>query len=492
MVIMLNGVSDWLVVTTEILFIVCLAYWLFHIAGYWFHKFASWPVPSSSIRHSAAAGAPRVAIIVPIRDEPRLIIQRMFTALAGIKYEDLEVVIVDNSTDPILLDSYRIEPTITASLRVVRKVDTIGFKAGAINSALRTLSDAVSYVLVLDADHAPFPHIVKTLLPFMEDDKKLAFAQAPQRFETRNNDLLTQAYAFQQRVFYDHVCPGMSKLGSLFMTGTNVLIRRTALEDIGGFDESTLTEDIRTSMLLHTRGWLGVHVPEVVAIGLSPPDFESYHRQQRRWAIGTLQNTWQAWKHLHSAPRSLKPFQWLQYLGWCGTWYLQGFFGLFMVWSSLIFCLVGINLRTGIFAIVPCVAFIATAIYQVLDEKKARGTSILNGLLSQAIYFGNSIVYVLATIDFVANRRMTYQVTRKLPGSAEAPSRPFVVYHSVLFATSAFAVGLMLSQRNPAFLVQVPWVLLFMCQSGMIVLLTRPSYMRSHRPLFSYPKGGKV
>ena len=74
------------------------------------------------------------------------------------------------------------------------------------------------------------------------------------------------------------------------MTGTNMLIRKSALDKIGGFDESTLTEDVRTSLLFHQGGWEGIYVNKTVAVGYPPPDIASYHRQQRRWAIGTFQN----------------------------------------------------------------------------------------------------------------------------------------------------------------------------------------------------------
>ena len=60
-----------------------------------------------------------------------------------------------------------------------------------------------------------------------------------------------------------------------------------------GFDESSLTEDVRTSLQLHARGWQSVYFPGPVADGFPPMDLRAYQKQLRRWAIGTFQN----WKY---------------------------------------------------------------------------------------------------------------------------------------------------------------------------------------------------
>jgi cellulose synthase (UDP-forming) len=74
----------------------------------------------------------------------------------------------------------------------------------------------------------------------------------------------------------------------MFCCGTNVLFRRAALEDVGGFPEHSITEDFELSVRLHERGWQSVYVSEVVARGLGPEDMASYVSQQQRWATGCL------------------------------------------------------------------------------------------------------------------------------------------------------------------------------------------------------------
>ncbi len=77
-------------------------------------------------------------------------------------------------------------------------------------------------------------------------------------------------------------------MGSIFCCGTNVLFRRSALEQAGGFPTHSVTEDFELSVALHERGWRSVYVPEVLASGLGPEDMASYVSQQQRWARGCL------------------------------------------------------------------------------------------------------------------------------------------------------------------------------------------------------------
>ena len=73
------------------------------------------------------------------------------------------------------------------------------------------------------------------------------------------------------------------------MCGTNVAVRRTALDEVGGLCQTNIAEDFLTSLLMHERGWRSVYVPEVLAQGLAPEDFLSYYKQQHRWARGSLE-----------------------------------------------------------------------------------------------------------------------------------------------------------------------------------------------------------
>jgi cellulose synthase (UDP-forming) len=74
----------------------------------------------------------------------------------------------------------------------------------------------------------------------------------------------------------------------MFCCGTNMVLRRAALDAVGGFPEDSVTEDFKLSIRLHEQGWRSVYVPEVLARGLGPEDMASYVSQQYRWARGCL------------------------------------------------------------------------------------------------------------------------------------------------------------------------------------------------------------
>jgi cellulose synthase (UDP-forming) len=92
----------------------------------------------------------------------------------------------------------------------------------------------------------------------------------------------------QQALFFGGIARGKDSLGAMFCCGTNVVFRRQALEEAGGFPEKSLTEDFELSIMLHERGWRSVYVNEVLAQGLGPEDMASYVSQQQRWARGCL------------------------------------------------------------------------------------------------------------------------------------------------------------------------------------------------------------
>lgn len=448
-------------------FRLCLFYWFFHTVGYWFyrllplHSFAGLPQVDDTDQH------PLVAVVVPIRDEPTSVIQRMLSALVEIEYSSYEVILVDNSSTPLELPNCTLAKAKDLRIQVLRKQDTVGFKAGALNHALKHISTDIRFVLVLDVDHAPHPKILKSLVPVLQKNQKLAFVQTPQRFIMGENRLLYAASNFQQRVFYDHCCPGMAIIGSLFLTGTNVLIRKESLEEIGGFDESTLTEDLGTSLNFHLKGWHGAYVKETLAMGYAPHDLPSYHRQQRRWAIGTFQCMAAAWKMFMQFPSKMKVGQWLQYLGFTGTWYFQGVVNTYLAWSSLWFLISGFRPPLGPLDIVPIALIIVTILYQIIDERRVMGTPYIQLIMSQAVYFGNSLVFLKAFADFLLKRNQVFEVTNKSRVVVQGVSRSYLVYHFLYIIVFLFAFCM--AFRNGSFmpLTFLLWPTLFAFQSIM-------------------------
>lgn len=221
--------------------------------------------------------------------------------------------IIPTHTEPVDI----IEPTVLAALRIrgVRRVLVLGNrfrpevremalrlgatyqarnaiefgKAGNLNAGLAH-TDA-EFVITLDADHLACPHLLERTLGYL-DDPEVALVQTPQSFYN------TDSFAFRRTrrgvwteglLFYRSVQPAKNKWNASFYVGTSAVIRRAALDDIGGFANGTVTEDIHTALRLHARGWRTVFVPEPVAFGLEAASLREYYSQRRRWAVGSLQ-----------------------------------------------------------------------------------------------------------------------------------------------------------------------------------------------------------
>ncbi|MGK2964393.1 MAG: glycosyltransferase [Tepidiformaceae bacterium] len=171
--------------------------------------------------------------------------------------------------------------------------DNAGAKAGNINAALpRTSGD---FIAIFDADHAPFKNFLTELLGYFTDDK-VALVQAPQSYynldsfqhapRVRSSD---EGPWHEQSVFYDAILPGKDRWNAAFWCGSSAIVRRTALEEVGGVDTRTVTEDMHTAMLLHARGWKSIYHDRELAVGIAPEDASSFLVQRQRWAMGAVQ-----------------------------------------------------------------------------------------------------------------------------------------------------------------------------------------------------------
>lgn len=188
-------------------------------------------------------------------------------------------------------------------------------KAGNVNAALASTTG--EYVVIFDADHVPEPNFLIEVLPHFQDPD-VAFVQSPQYYINRVN-LVSRGSAEAQRIFYELVCPGKNRFNAAFCVGTNVMFRRSALDEIGGIATGSNSEDIWTSLRLHRRGWKSTYVPQVLARGLAPQDVATYFKQQLRWASGGFEVLLRG--RLFRRGTGLTVDQRLQYL-FTGTHYL--------------------------------------------------------------------------------------------------------------------------------------------------------------------------
>jgi cellulose synthase (UDP-forming) len=173
--------------------------------------------------------------------------------------------------------------------------DNKGAKAGNINAALKKTSG--DFVAVVDADFIPSPDYIHDLLGYFRDEK-VAVVQGPQEFYNLDSfqHISDDAERWnEQTLFFRTIQPGKNHQNAAFWCGCPSLLRRSAIEAIGGVAMETVTEDLHTSIKLHEHGWRSVYHPGVVALGIAPNDYDGFILQRLRWAEGTMQVIRRAW-----------------------------------------------------------------------------------------------------------------------------------------------------------------------------------------------------
>jgi cellulose synthase (UDP-forming) len=221
-----------------------------------------------------------VDVFIPTYSEPVKVVEATVAAAAALQGARVHVALLDDGNRDEMAALARFH-----GVRYVRRTLHQGAKAGNNNHALEHTS--APYVLVLDCDHVPHPDLlVKTLPEFA--DGAVAFVQTPQHYANADASRIAAAAWSQQALFFGPISRGKDAHDAMFCCGTNVVFRRRALEDVGGFPVGSLTEDFAISLDLHERGWRSVYVPEVLANGLGPEDLASYVSQQHRWARGCI------------------------------------------------------------------------------------------------------------------------------------------------------------------------------------------------------------
>ncbi|MCM0620131.1 glycosyltransferase family 2 protein [Nocardioides bruguierae] len=221
-----------------------------------------------------------VDVLVPRYNEPVSVVEPVLSAALRLRGADVTVHLLDDGDDPEMAAL-----AARVGARYVTREVHDGAKAGNINHALGLVDGEA--VLVLDCDHVPHPELLRRTLGHLSDEK-VAFVQTPQYYANADRNPVAAAAWAQQALFFGCIARGKDDMDAMFCCGTNVVFRRAALDDVGGFPQHSVTEDFELSLGMVQRGWRTAYVPEVLVQGLGPDDMASYAGQQLRWARGCL------------------------------------------------------------------------------------------------------------------------------------------------------------------------------------------------------------
>lgn len=164
-------------------------------------------------------------------------------------------------------------------------------KAGNMSAAMEDLDGDL--VVVFDADHVPTRDFLARTVGYFSADPKLFLVQTPHYFinpdPIQRNLQLSAKCPPENEMFYTEVHRGLDRWGGAFFCGSAAVLRRAALDSVGGFAGETITEDAETALEIHAAGWKSLYVNRAMIAGLQPETFASFIQQRGRWASGMMQ-----------------------------------------------------------------------------------------------------------------------------------------------------------------------------------------------------------
>ncbi|NJL23358.1 MAG: glycosyltransferase [Leptolyngbyaceae cyanobacterium SM1_3_5] len=279
---------------------------------------------------------PSVDVFVPTYNEPEFIVRRTVMGCQAMDYPNKTVYILDDTRR-----SHIRELAEQLGCKYICRSDNKHAKAGNLNHALPLTSGDL--ITIMDADFVPFRSFLTRTVGFFQQEN-VAMIQTPQDFYNPDHHV--------RNLGVDHILPNdlatffsfgqttRDTFNSVMCCGTSYVVRRKALEDIGGYYTRCVAEDSPTSTFMLTRGWKLLYLPEKLSMGESTRNYSDFLKQRLRWLQGNLQIFYCAdevpiWKSMSLAQKSF----WLVQLIGC----FNPLFRAIMLLSPLISIYVGIS-----------------------------------------------------------------------------------------------------------------------------------------------------
>lgn len=232
--------------------------------------------------------APRglsVDVFIPTYNEPLNVIRRTVLGAVNIEYPH-ETWVLDDGNRPEVA-------ALAAEFgcRYLARTSNEGAKAGNLNNGLREATG--DFVAIFDADHVAQKDFLDRLLGYFADEK-IALVQTPQDYfnldSFQHGRGKRRKLIWHEQSFFHYVGqPGRDHWNAATFCGCSAIIRRSALDEIGGFPSVTVTEDMHAAVQLQKRGYDTAFHSEPLAFGIAPSDFLGFSRQRLRWGEGNMQ-----------------------------------------------------------------------------------------------------------------------------------------------------------------------------------------------------------
>ncbi|MDX2143396.1 MAG: glycosyltransferase [Rhodospirillaceae bacterium] len=290
---------------------------------------------------------PRVSIHVPTHNEPPLMVMQTLNSLSRLDYPNFEVIVLDNNTSdeslwrPVASHCEALGP----KFRFYHFDNMKGFKAGALNKALELTDPSAEFIGIIDSDYQVAPQWLRSVLPGFADDK-VGIVQAPQDYRDANESLFKGLLYEEYTGFFRIGMVERNEHNAIIQHGTMCVIRRKAMDDVGGWAEWCITEDTELGLRLFEAGYTALYTPVSMGRGLMPDTYAAYKGQRYRWVYGAMQilkrhagAIFRGRRDANVDGQGLSLAQRYQFVAGWMPWFADGFaliFGvLALVWSAL-------------------------------------------------------------------------------------------------------------------------------------------------------------
>ncbi|MDO8508208.1 MAG: glycosyltransferase [Nanoarchaeota archaeon] len=347
-----------------------------------------------------------VAILLPVYNEPRYIVERTLKAVKDLRWNGkIKIYVLDDSTDE--KDKKNMdELSKKYDTGLIRRTDRIGYKAGNINNAIKNYIKE-DYFVIFDSDQAPKAQFLEETMHLF-NDMEVGFVQTPQHF-INDTTPLQRAAKLGTNIFYRAQCVSKANDGAIPFCGTNVVVRNSLFREIGGFSYYTSTEDIELGIRMNSRGYKGAYVPMILVEGYTPPDLKAYASQQYRWANGNLAILRQSFFKIFGGNF---PMRYQMHMFFTIGWWLIGIVTLLYIMVPILSLLFGLGTHhTWLPSVLLFLLFfhVVLGISMIYASLKGRAAGehvkISDSMLQYSLITNSMFIYAKAALNAIVLKR---------------------------------------------------------------------------------------
>jgi cellulose synthase/poly-beta-1,6-N-acetylglucosamine synthase-like glycosyltransferase len=384
----------------------------------------------SGVRDAPPADTlPFVSLQVPAYNEPPDMVIQTLESLTRLDYPHYEIIALDDNTDDETLWRPVEAWCLRRGAKFVHLHDWPGYKSGALNHALREMIDPRAELIgVIDSDYQLDAQFLRRCAPLFADPS-VGFIQAPQDYRDWQQAPFYRRLYYSYKYFFAVSQPSRNERDGAIFAGTMGLIRRTAIERAGGWDEWCITEDAELSLRLLRDGWSGVHVDRSFGVGVMPLTFEALKGQRFRWCFGGIQILRRHWRSMLPGPRTEQNRmslgqRWAYLSGglqWYGDLLALLFFVFLLVGATNVAFGAGLLFRklTGfLIAAIPMLVVLGF-VRAVALLRRGTGASWRDALGAFMIWQSTGLVVARASVQGLFAREAEFLRTPKTAGDAK-------------------------------------------------------------------------